>query len=263
MIPGVGAARNVTSQCGEDGVLEDAFAALEIERGTCVEVGAWDGKVHSNTYNLIANRGWSGVLIESDRVRFEALQETYRDRPDVTKLNRTVGFTSPDLMDEILAETPLPRNFDLLSLDIDGNDYHVFAAMKMFRPKVVLIEFNPSFPNDFRFVQAADARCSQGSSLLAITELAEEKGYELAGTTLCNGLYVRRELLPVSTRDSLDVLHPDARLQTYVVQLYDGTLLLAGYGDLIWKGGPIDPSCVLTRRDEMVFQPFKCERKRP
>src|SRR6185437_11729185 len=48
-------AKTVTSQDGEDGVLAEIFARLKIERGWCVEFGAWDGKFHSNTWDLVHN----------------------------------------------------------------------------------------------------------------------------------------------------------------------------------------------------------------
>lgn len=234
------AALNVTSQCGEDGILEAIFEVLGVSRGACVEFGAWDGKKHSNTWSLIS-RGWYGVLIEGNRDRYTDLVMNYPARGgiDLDCMNRVVGFDPPNTLDEILNETSIPLDFDLLSIDIDGNDYHVFAAMKMYRPKVVVIEFNPSIPNDFRFVQARDMRCNQGSSLLALTELARSKDYKLIATTAVNAIYVREELFPrfEIPDNSLAALHPDVGLQTYIIQLYDGTIMLAGYGDLIWHEG--------------------------
>jgi hypothetical protein len=60
-------ARNVTSQCGEDGIIERILSIMTDKDGWCVEFGAWDGKHLSNTYNLIHNKGYSAVLIESSR----------------------------------------------------------------------------------------------------------------------------------------------------------------------------------------------------
>ncbi len=228
---------NATSQNGEDALIEAAVDRLGITHGTCVEFGAWDGKKNSNTYNLIANRGWSGVLIEADAERFKALAETYSARPDVVTLNRIVGFDSPDTLDEILAGTPLPTDFDLLVVDIDGCDYHVFEAMKVYRPKIVIVEFNHSIPNEYEFVQPRDLGVNQGSSLLSITKLAWSKGYDLIATLVCNAFYVRRDLYPVLgvPDNTLHVLHGDTSCQTHIAQLYDGTLILLGCNRLIWR----------------------------
>lgn len=233
--------RNVTSQFGEDGILEAIFDRLNVSKGLCVEFGAWDGKQHSNTYNLIVNHGWRGILIEANVTRFSALVETYRDRSDVIPINRIVGFESPNTLDEILQANGTPHEIDFVSIDIDGNDYHVFEAMQVFLPKVVVIEFNPTMPNEFQFVQLRDLRINHGSSLRSITELAKKKGYELIATTECNAVYVRREFfLRMEVIDnSLSVLHASIRRQAHVVQLYDGTLMLIGTNRLLWHEPPV------------------------
>lgn len=234
--------RNVVSQHGEDGILEDVFALLGVDRGTCVEFGAWDGRTYSNTYNLIVNHEWSGVLIEAKTDRFDALREVYRNRPDVVTINRIVGFDSPDLLDEILRTRSLPKDFDLLAIDIDGCDYYVWEAVKFFEPKVVVIEFNPSMSNRTWFLQARDLRVNHGSSLLAINSLALAKGYELIATTTCNAIYVRRDLFFSKLGggdNSLDKLHSDISYQTHIIQLYDGTLMLVGCDRLIWHDPPV------------------------
>lgn len=233
--------RNVTSQHGEDGILEAIFVLLGVTKGTCVEFGAWDGKVHSNTHNLLVNQGWSGVLIEANEERFADLLATYEARADVVKLNRIVGFDSPGTLDEILAPTSLPTDFDLLSIDIDGNDYHVFAALRAYHPKVVVIEFNPTIPNEWSYIQPRDMKVNKGSSLLAIVELAKQKGYELVATTECNAILVRRDLIDLEDfgDNSISALHKDTGLQTHVVQHYDGTLVLIGVNRLIWQETPM------------------------
>jgi hypothetical protein len=137
---------NVTSQCGEDGVIRRALEIVGDRNRWCVEFGAGDGTRMSNTFALIDRDDYSAVLIESDPARFDALERTYTGRPDVTALHRLVGFEGPDRLDRILAPTSVPVDFDVLSIDIDGNDYHVWEALEHYRPKLVVIEFNPRSP---------------------------------------------------------------------------------------------------------------------
>jgi hypothetical protein len=66
-------ASDVTSETGEDGILRKALELLPEKNQWCIEFGAWDGKHLSNTYNLIATRGYRGVLIEPRRARFREL----------------------------------------------------------------------------------------------------------------------------------------------------------------------------------------------
>lgn len=66
-------ARDLTSQGGEDGILEELFRRLPMPTDglprSCIEVGSWDGKWLSNTYSLCALQGWRGLLIEADAHR--------------------------------------------------------------------------------------------------------------------------------------------------------------------------------------------------
>jgi len=232
---------NVTSQCGEDGVIRRALQVIGACDGWCVELGAWDGRHASNTYALIERSGYSAVLIEGDGDRFTALQCTHAGRPGVITLHRLVGFDGPDSLQRILADTPVPRDFDLLSIDIDGNDYHVWDALEDYRPKLVVIEFNPTIPNEVDFVQPRDTAVTQGSSLRAIARLANRKGYRLIHATVINGVFVDERYF--SRFDIVDdapaALRADLSLVTWLFQTYDGRLHLVGSDRLRWHDVPL------------------------
>ena len=61
--------RNVTSQDGEDGILDHLIGNLDGIPNVCCEFGAWDGGHLSNTYTLWHDRGWKAILIEADSAR--------------------------------------------------------------------------------------------------------------------------------------------------------------------------------------------------
>ena len=90
-------------------------------------------------------------------------------------LNAFVGFTAADGLDAILARTPIPADFDVLSIDIDGNDYHVWNAVARYKPRVVVIEYNPTIPAAVDFVQPADMSINQGASITAQARLGKQK----------------------------------------------------------------------------------------
>ncbi len=236
-------ARDLTSQGGEDGILERIFEVIPGEDRWCCEFGAWDGRKYSNTYQLIANRGWSGVLIEANPVKFEDLKKTYAGNSKVVLLNRFVEFAGDGLLDNLLAGTPARPDFDLLSIDIDGNDYHVWASISAYRPKVVIIEYNQSIPNHVEFVQAADPEACHGNSLLSLTKLAARKGYQLVAVTDTNGIYVCEEYFHLFdiADNSLPAMRPVAPYVTDIFQLYDGTVVLSGYRQMIWHGVSMPP----------------------
>lgn len=229
-------ARSVTSQGGEDGIIEQVLKTIGATDKWCVEFGSWDGVKLSNTYNLIANEGYHGVLIECHEKRFGDLLNTYKDNDRVIPLNRLVGFDSDNCLDKILAETPIPKNFDLLSIDVDGNDYHIWDAVRQCRPKVVVIEFNPSIPPEVEFVQPRDMNVTQGSSILSINKLAKSKGYELVAVS-CNAIYVDAayfDLFGIHD-NSLHELWMDRSSITHIFCGYDGTVFLRGCRVMPWQ----------------------------
>jgi hypothetical protein len=231
-----GFAANITSQFGEDGIIEKIFKIVPPQNKWCVEFGAWDGKHLSNTWTLINNHHWSGVLIEGNGCKAADLAAGYVDRKnDVFIENDYVGWDGESALDKILARTPIPKQPDLMSIDIDGNDWHVWKALNGYRPTVVVIEYNPTASNEMYFVQDPDISLNQGCSLLALVELGKEKAYELIATTATNGIFISAEFYPlIGIEDnSLDAIHPEI-LRTEICHGYDGTIIAAGHMMLNW-----------------------------
>jgi hypothetical protein len=254
----IGYARNVHSQFGEDGVLEKVFSLMPSRPRWCVEFGAWDGVRLSNTRFLIHEGGWSAVLIEADAARFQELRANYTQRGDVVCLNKYIGFKAPNTLDDALAQTPIPRDFDLLSIDIDGNDYHVFKSIQRYRPKVVVIEFNNTIPNSIEFVQPADPTVNQGSSLLSLYKLAKKKLYELICVTDFNAIFVDEPYFSrfEITDNAPTAINHDQKYLTHVFQLFDGTLVWRGNTRLLWHGVDIDPEKMqVLSKEERVYPP--------
>ena len=234
-------ANNVRSQFGEDGIIDKIFSVIGSGSRSCVEFGAWDGEFLSNTWNLINNNEWSGVLIEGDSERAASLAEKYVNKKNITAINSFVGWSGKQALDAILKKVDLIKNFELLSIDVDGNDWHIWAALENYTPKVVVVEFNPTIPNDVYFIQDPDPSINQGCSLLALIELGKQKGYELISTTTCNGIFVQKEFFPLFNiaDNSIDAMH-DQALDIALFQGYDGTFFGAGHMYLNWRGIPIE-----------------------
>jgi hypothetical protein len=231
-------ARDVHSQNGEDGILERVFDLLGVPEGWCVEFGAWDGIHLSNTRNLIEHHGWRGLLIEADPAKFVELEENSRSFPGVACRNEFVGFDAPGDLDSILGDYDVPEDFDLLSVDVDGNDFHIWESVKRYRPKVVVVEINPTIPNHIEFVQPRDMAVQQGSSARSLVGLGQRKGYELIATTQCNVIFVRDDLFPSLgiADNSLEALRTSRDDETSILHLFDGTLVLAGRTRHPWNG---------------------------
>jgi len=194
----------VHSQGGEDGVLLRLFERIGVANRYFVEFGAWDGLHLSNTANLRLSHGWSGLLLEgSDRADGELVKRALVDAANIEGL-----FAAYDV----------PREFDLLSIDIDGNDYWVWKAITNYSPRVVIVEYNVFFMAEMAKTIAYDADhvwdkeaygLYHGASLAAFDKLAREKGYALVHTEpYCpNAIFVRRDVLPADlTLPTLEAL---------------------------------------------------------
>lgn len=234
--------RNATSEHGEDGVIHKIFEIIGEGNRWCIELGALNGKHGSNVWHLVKEEGWSGVLIEADQTYFEKLQQEYAGVGRVHCINAFVSFEGNTTLDAVLAQTPLPKEFDLFSLDIDGNEYHLWDSMINYRPCVMVVEFNPTIPNDVQFIQPRNMNVFQGSSLKALIELGKRKGYELVAANEVNAFFVVKELFSKFgiADNSIDALHTDHQYETKLFQLHDGTLRISGYDQLLWHKLPID-----------------------
>ena len=184
------------SQSGEDGLLEYFLGLLPQRDNWCVEFGAWDGIHLSNTHYFLSEKGYTGVLIEGDTERYRGLVANMQ-KFRAHCLNAIVGLEKENGLDRLLARTGIPHDFDFLSIDIDGNDYWVWAALENYRPKMIIIELNiPDKPGTTRVNVPGSPLILgiSGTSISSMTELAEKKGYALIGQVGCNAVYIRNDL---------------------------------------------------------------------
>jgi hypothetical protein len=222
--------KQVTSQHGEDGVIEKIFEVIGTRNKWCVEFGAWDGITHSNTYNLIANHGWSSLQIEANTERFQELVKTHAGHPTTVCVNALVGFDPrSDSLEFHLRRARAPLDIDLAVIDVDGNDWHIWQSMARYRPRLLVIEFNSGIPNDVYFVQDKDPKVNHGSSLRALMEFGKRRNYELVATLRGNAFFVEKQDFPKFgiSDNSIDAMwHPERDASLFL--LYDGTLVNVG-----------------------------------
>jgi len=201
--------KNIYSQNGEDGILEQLLKELEIKSGTFCEFGASNGIECSNTYNLIKNYNFSGVAIELDESRYKKCVENYQSFPQVQVFQGAVLYNDKDYnMDAWLKKGNLPYDLDMLSIDIDGDDYYVWENLTEFQPKIVIFEANPyrdpiyeelpgSTSDEYNIdllQQWCPPRVASGSSFISSVSLGLKKGYIPVSFT-GNITFVRKDLV--------------------------------------------------------------------
>ncbi len=176
--------RTLYSQSGEDGILEAIFYRIGTTNKFCVEFGVQTG-TQCNTRYLREEKGWTGLLMD-DGV----------ENPKFIKKE----FITAENINDLFKKYNVPNSFDLLSIDVDGNDYWIWNSLdRCYSPRVVIIEYNPLIPPsesktikyDPNFKWDGTAYC--GASLLALVKLAQRKGYTLVGcnTFGVNAFFIR------------------------------------------------------------------------
>jgi len=191
---------NCYSQCGEDGVLTEMIRRLDLKDLWCCEFGAWDGRFASNTFNLVEKSGARAVMIEGDATRYQDLLQTQCQWPRIHAVNAYVSSDPADEnhIDRLLAATPIPEDFDVLSIDIDGDDLRTFQSIRAYRPKIVIIEINPRIEpgvHQWHHEVAYDpAHLLDLNSFTSTVTVAQEKAYDLVCHTSCNLIFLRNDL---------------------------------------------------------------------
>lgn len=233
-------ANDVYTQTGEDGILEKVLETIHESEPTedkwCVEFGAWDGVHYCNSRNLILNKDFHAVMIEGSAAKAKELEATYKDNKRVHPINTFVGYTKGDTLDTILQNTEIPIRFDFLSIDVDGNDYHIWDAMDTYTPKVVCIEYNPTMATGVRFVQEPGPSVMHGASPTSLVELGKSKGYSLVCVTDLNLIFVRDEYFELFgiEDNSLATLRANEDFVTHLFCGYDGRIFLQGSKRMPW-----------------------------
>lgn len=210
------------SQADEDGITLEIIRRLGLKTGTFVEIGVGNG-LENNTLILLAN-GWRGFWIGGQDVDFN--HEVNPKRFAFTKAWVSLENIF-DLIQRGLRNLAT-RDVDVLSLDLDGNDYYFAREIlnKGILPKVFILEYNAKFPPPIKWSIKYDAAHSWrhsdyfGASLALLNELLAGFSYTLvccnAGTG-ANAFFVRNEYLDrfADVPQNIDDIFVECRYQEY------------------------------------------------
>jgi len=192
--------QKVFSQYGEDGIIQEIFRRIGVTNQTFIEFGVGNG-LENNTLNLLM-QDWLGLWIEGDSSHAANIRNHFSDELSSKQLHFIEDFITPENIEELFAAAQMPEEPDLLSIDIDGNDYYVWEAINRYKPRVVVCEYNAIFPPPQRWRMARAHQMVPisshfGASLASLTALAERKDYKLVGCSLsgANAFYVRSDVV--------------------------------------------------------------------
>ncbi|MEW6302259.1 MAG: hypothetical protein AB1705_02235 [Verrucomicrobiota bacterium] len=199
--------RQIFSQFGEDGLILYFLSRIGAPHKNFIEFGIEDG-VECNAANVAINFGWAGLFLEGSPSLAERAREFYHRRhriaPDHVRIES--HFLTRENVNDIFAKYGYTGEIDLLSLDIDGNDYWLWEAIQVVTPRLVVIEYNATFgaeravtvPYEAAFQREAKHPSGwyHGASLRALNKLAKRKGYFLGGcdSSGANAFFVREDV---------------------------------------------------------------------
>lgn len=191
----------VLSQFGEDGIISEIFRRIGETNRQFVEFGVGDG-MENNTAALLL-KGWKGAWMEGSPESAATIRKTFSKPISGGQLVLKETFVTRDNIETLFKDLGVPAEPDLLSIDIDGNDYWIWKEIRNYRPRVVVVEYNATFGADIEWVMKhnPDHRFASdnyfGSSLKAYEKLFTEKGYKLVGCGMAgiNAFFVREDLV--------------------------------------------------------------------
>jgi hypothetical protein len=192
--------QQVFSQNGEDGAVAEIFRRIGVTDRRFVEVGVGDGLENMTTFWLA--QGWQGSWLEGDEKSIAAIREHFWQPIQSGALVVKQAFINAENINSLFTELKVPPEFDLFSLDIDRNTWFIWQALKAYRPRVVIMEYNASWPADvdwkvdYRPELVHNCTAYMGASLKAYEKLGAELGYALVGCDLAgvNAYFVRRDM---------------------------------------------------------------------
>ncbi|MEP6568527.1 MAG: hypothetical protein ABJC10_02040 [Acidobacteriota bacterium] len=194
------------SHANEQSILADYIERLlpQDRPRTVVDIGAGNGVRWSNSYALLL-AGWKGLGIESDRQKYALLTKVYSKFPNALASN---SRANPGNISSLLQDFKIEKDFGVLCLDIDGNDYWVLdAILANFRPGLVVTEINENIPPPIRFVVKFDPDFQlrhhfYGYSISALEDLCDQHDYGILKLEYNNAFLAPQELAAAHFRDS-------------------------------------------------------------
>lgn len=208
-LPGLGEVGfQVYSQFEENGMLLYIFSIIGTTNKRVVEICAGDG-IQCMAANLVINHGWTALLFDGDKPSVDRGNKFYAAHP-ATWLYPPIfkhAWITRENINELIINGGFKGEIDLLSLDLDGNDYHVMEAITAVQPRVIICETQNVIPStisvtipykvDFDRKQNVHADFS-GASLAAMNGFLTSRNYRLIGAHRhgFNAIFMLNDIAP-------------------------------------------------------------------
>lgn len=180
----------VYSQNGEDGILAQIFGIVGVTNRVAVEFGVGDGE--ENNSRLLGNLGWHLYWFDCGTLSIKPPNCCFHQ-----------GILTVDNIVKCFESLQVPKEFDLLSIDVDGNDYHLREAISEYSPRVCVMEYNGCFGAGDEYIMPRNDQYQWklwdrkfGASLRSLTTQADKLGYDLVYCEQrgVNAFFIRKDI---------------------------------------------------------------------
>ncbi|MDW3096180.1 MAG: hypothetical protein R8G33_10945 [Gammaproteobacteria bacterium] len=190
----------IYSQNDEDGIIQEIFDRIGTTNKFFVEFGIGNG-LENNTYALLFD-GWRGLWIEGSNSAVNNIREGLKETINNDLLAVTNAFITKDNINNLISASVKNKEIDLLSIDIDGNDIHIFNHITCINPRVVIIEYNSKFAPPIKYCRKYEGTHiwehddNYGASLKHLELEFSKKGYNLVACNITgsNAFFIREDL---------------------------------------------------------------------
>ncbi len=193
------------SQFEEDGILLYIFSLIGEGSKKVVEICCGTGN-ECMAANLIINHGWDGLLFEGGSKNCKKCKIFFQSHLNSRLLcpPRIVNaWITKDNINDLISKNGFQGDIELLSLDIDGNDYYIMEAISIISPKVIICETHSymspmkslSMPYQEKFCMK-DGDDFYGVSTAGMVKLLNQKGYRLIAAHRYGGncIFMRNDM---------------------------------------------------------------------
>jgi hypothetical protein len=187
----------LSSQNQEDGITAALLREAGAVNRTFVEIGS--GLSGGNSAFLAREWGWTGLMVDGNA----RMTQVGRRFPGVSAVS---AWVTRESINDLIAQHGFAGEVDVLSLDLDGNDYWVWEALTACSPRIVILEYNSIFganravtvPYNPKFDRHEHHTMYHGASLAALAQLSARKGYRLVAVepTGVNAFFLRADVAP-------------------------------------------------------------------
>ena len=204
--------KKIYCEHGEDGIIEFLISLIDNNNKFCIEIGAYDGFLNSNTLLLREKYNYNCFLVDC---KFEN-----------QKINLYKYHITKDNICGIFKYHNVPNNITFLSIDIDSNDFYILhQIIDKYNVDIIICEYNAThLPNEDKIVVYEENNTGYpsnyfGASLLSFKKLLNKYNYYLVyvENTGTNAFFCKKHIIDNSNIniDNIDNINNLYKYPTY------------------------------------------------